>query len=217
MSEPKGPKLDLPEDLVASIEEQEESSPEIEVEVTVDGDDAPPSEDASASEDSDDAPADLSEEIAAWKDRHLRLAAEFDNFKRRTLKERQDLLNFGTEALMKELLATIDNLDRALGHVSQGGHENREEDVDKEHLLEGVELTLRSLLQTLEKDGLKVVEAEGVEFDPAHHEAIRQVPSDEHPPGTVVEVYQKGYMLKNRLLRPALVAVVGPAGGDSKS
>ena len=153
----------------------------------------------------------MSEEIAAWKDRHLRLAAEFDNFKRRTLKERQDLLNFGTEALMKELLATIDNLDRALGHV------NQEEDVDKENLLEGVELTLRSLLQTLEKDGLKVVEAAGVEFDPAQHEAIRQVPSDEHPPGTVVEVYQKGYMLKNRLLRPALVAVVGPAGGDSKS
>ena len=208
MSEPKGPKLDLPEDLVASIEEEDESSPEIEVEVSVDGDDAaaPEAEDAS-----EDAPADLSEEIAAWKDRHLRLAAEFDNFKRRTLKERQDLLNFGTEALMKELLATIDNLDRALGHV------NQEEDVDKEHLLEGVELTLRSLLQTLEKDGLKVVEAEGVEFDPAHHEAIRQVPSDEHPPGTVVEVYQKGYMLKNRLLRPALVAVVGPAGDDSKS
>ncbi len=208
MSEPKGPKLDLPEDLVASIEEEDESSPEIEVEVSVDGDDAPPPE---AEDTSEDAPADLSEEIAAWKDRHLRLAAEFDNFKRRTLKERQDLLNFGTEALMKELLATIDNLDRALGHV------NQEDDVDKEHLLEGVELTLRSLLQTLEKDGLKVVEAEGVEFDPAQHEAIRQVPSDEHPQGTVVEVYQKGYMLKNRLLRPALVAVVGPAGNDSKS
>ena len=206
MSEPKGPKLDLPEDLVASIEE-ESSSPEIEVEVSVDGDDDAPRPEAA----SEDAPADLSEEIAAWKDRHLRLAAEFDNFKRRTLKERQDLLNFGTEALMKELLATIDNLDRALGHV------NQEEDVDKENLLEGVELTLRSLLQTLEKDGLKVVEAAGVEFDPAQHEAIRQVPSDEHPPGTVVEVYQKGYMLKNRLLRPALVAVVGPAGNDSKS
>jgi molecular chaperone GrpE len=110
---------------------------------------------------------------------------------------------------MKELLATIDNLERALGHARQ------EEDVDKENLLEGVELTFRSLMRTLEQSGVTVVEAEGQEFDPKVHEAIRQVPSDEHPPGTVVEVYQKGYVMKNRLLRPALVAVVGPDGGDS--
>jgi len=197
MSEPKGPKLDLPEDLVAEIAADEPAGegagPAAEAEAPAEGD---PAAGDGASEEAPD-------ELAEWKDRHLRLAAEFENFKRRSLKERQDLLNFGTEGLMRELLATIDNLDRALGHGSQ------EEDVDKENLLEGVQLTLRSLLQTLEKSGLKVVEAQGVAFDPAVHEAIRQVQSDEHEPGTVIEVYQKGYLLKNRLLRPALVAVAG--------
>jgi molecular chaperone GrpE len=199
MSEPKGPKLDLPADLVAEIEdggaEGESSLDGEEHDVAVVGE----AHDISA----EDSPEPATDELAAWKDRHLRLAAEFENFKRRALKERQDLLNFATEGLIKELLATIDNLDRAMGHVSQ------EEELDKENLLEGVELTLRSLLQTLEKSGLKLVEAEGVPFDPAVHEAIRQVKSDEHEPGTVIEVYQKGYLLKNRLLRPALVAVVG--------
>ena len=201
MSEPKGPKLDLPADLVAEIEDGG-----AEGECSLDGEEHDvavavvcESHDIAA----DDSPEPAPDELAAWKDRHLRLAAEFENFKRRALKERQDMLNFGTEGLMKELLATLDNLDRALGHVSH------EEDIDKENLLEGVQLTLRSLLQTLEKSGLKVVEAEGVPFDPAVHEAIRQVQSDEHEPGTVVEVFQKGYLLKNRLLRPALVAVVG--------
>ncbi len=195
MSEPKGPKLDLPEDLVAELT-ADAPAKEPEKEPADESAEAAPAEGEAASEEQPD-------ELAKWKDRHLRLAAEFENFKRRALKERQDMLNFGTEGLMKELLATIDNLDRALGHVSQ------EEDFDKENLLEGVQLTLRSLLQTLEKSGLKVVEAEGVPFDPAVHEAIRQVESDEHEPGTVVEVFQKGYLLKNRLLRPALVAVVG--------
>lgn len=193
--EPKGPKLDLPEDLVNEIAagEPDESAPEIEVDLSDPGE-----ADESAAD-----PSDASDELAKWKDRHLRLAAEFENFKRRTLKERQDLLNFATENLMKELLGTIDNLERALGHVKA------EEDVDKENLLEGVELTLRSLLHSLEKSGLKVIDAEGEQFDPAVHEAVRQVPSDEHEPGTVIEVFQKGYMLKNRLLRPAMVAVVG--------
>ena len=199
MSEPKGPKLDLPDDLVAELDD--ESSEEAHA--------AAPAIAEPSAHDAEPPAGDPGDDVAAWKDRHLRLAAEFENFKRRALKERQDLLNFATENLMHELLATIDNLERALGHVRS------EEDVDKENLLEGVELTFRSLMHTLERSGVKVVEAEGQEFDPKVHEAIRQVPSDEHPPGTVVEVYQKGYMMKNRLLRPALVAVVGPGGADS--
>ena len=201
MSEPKGPKLDVPDDLVAELDEEKSENTPAE-DTPADGEPSAPDAEAAAGDSGDD--------IAAWKDRHLRLAAEFENFKRRSLKERQDLLNFATESLVKELLATIDNLERALGHVRQ------EEDLDKENLLEGVDLTFRSLMQTLEKSGVRVVEAEGQEFDPKVHEAIRQVPSDEHPPGTVVEVYQKGYVMKNRLLRPALVGVAGPGGdGDS--
>jgi len=204
MSDPKGPKLDLPDDLVAEINEQDSADAPAEGADR----DAPAVAEPSA-HDAEPAGGDPGDDVAAWKDRHLRLAAEFENFKRRALKERQDLLNFATENLVKELLATIDNLERALGHVRQ------EEDIDKENLLEGVELTFRSLMHTLEQSGVHAVEAQGKEFDPRFHEAIRQVPSDDQPAGTVVEVYQTGYVMKNRLLRPALVAVVGPGGGDS--
>jgi molecular chaperone GrpE len=155
MSDPKGPKLDLPDDLVAEIDADTSADAAAAA-------DTPALAEPSA-HDAEPAAADPSDDLAAWKDRHLRLAAEFENFKRRALKERQDLLNFATEDLVKELLATIDNLERALGHVHQEG------DVDKENLVEGVELTFRSLMHTLEKSGVNVVEAEGKPFDPKVH------------------------------------------------
>ena len=195
MSEPKGPKLDLPADLVAEIEdggaEGESSLDGEEHDAAVVGE----SHDISA----EDSPEPAPDELAACKDRHLRLAAEFENFKRRALKERQDLLNFATEGLIKELLATIDNLERALGHVRQ------EEEVDKENLLEGVNLTFRSLMNTLEKCGVTVVEAEGQEFDPSQHEALGFQESAEHQEGYIVSVVRPGYSLNGRVLRPAQV------------
>jgi molecular chaperone GrpE len=182
MTKPKGPKIDLPDELVAELEEDPSA-----------GTDEKPAEAA------DKSPED---EIPDLKDRYLRLAADFENYKRRTLKERQDLYNYGNESLIKELLETVDNLERAQGHARES-----EEGIDAETLLEGVELTYRALIRTLEKNGVQAVQAEGEAFDPQVHEAIRQAETDEHPPGTVVEVYQKGYLLKDRLLRPALVVV----------
>lgn len=179
-----GPKVEIPEELAADLEANEKS----------------------ADDPAGEASEDLQVLLDDLNDKHLRLAAEFDNYKRRTLKERQDLLNYATENLIKELLATVDNLERALGYV-----QGEEEGSDREELSEGVELTYRSLLQALEKSGVKPVEAEGQKFDPKLHEALRQVPSDEHEPGVILEVYQKGYLLKDRLLRPALVSVAGPA------
>jgi molecular chaperone GrpE len=182
MTKPKGPKIDLPDELVAELEEDPSA-----------GTDEKPAEAADKSPE---------EEIPDLKDRYLRLAADFENYKRRTLKERQDLYNYGNESLIKELLETVDNLERAQGHARES-----EEGIDAETLLEGVELTYRALIRTLEKNGVQAVQAEGEAFDPQVHEAIRQAETDEHPPGTVVEVYQKGYLLKDRLLRPALVVV----------
>ena len=189
MSAPDGPKVDIPDELAEEIDGSEAA------------------EDTAG--DSDDA----AQKLAELNDKYLRLAAEFDNFRRRTLKERQDLLNYATENLIKELLSTVDNLERALGHASQQEQEGSE----GEKLKEGVELTYRSLLQALEQAGVRAVEAAGQSFDPKLHEALRQVPSDEHEPGTVIEVYQKGYLLKDRLLRPALVAVSGPAEKESET
>jgi molecular chaperone GrpE len=182
MTDPKGPKVDLPNDLLSELEEEksaESATP------------APPA-----------AAADASAEYAELKDKHLRLAAEYDNFRRRSLKERQDLHNYANENVFKELLPIVDNLERAVTHARR-----EEQRPDSDNLLQGVELTHRSLLQILTRYGVVEIEAQGKPFDPQVHEAVRRVPSNEHPPGTVVEVYQKGYKLKDRMLRPAMVAV----------
>lgn len=184
MSEPKGPKVDMPEELMAELE----------------------STGAAKAEGTANDPA-LEAELAELRDRHLRLAAEFDNFRRRSLKERQDLHNYAIENLVKDLLPSVDNLDRAVVHGRK-----EEQRVDSENLLQGVELTHRSLLQILQRHGVVEIEAAGKPFDPQVHEAVRRVPSTEHPPGTVVEVYQKGYLLKDKLLRPAMVAVASEPG-----
>ena len=198
MSDPKGPKVELPEELVAELEQSAADAPEPAAPETT----AP---EASATADAGGgADEDAASELAALKDRYLRLAADFDNHKRRNLKERQEVFNYGNENLIKELLPVIDNLERAIGHVS------REEQVgEAKQLLEGVELTYRSLMQALEKVGVVQVRPEGGAFDPKLHEAVRQVDSEEHAPGDIVEVMQTGYLLMDRLLRPALVVVAG--------
>lgn len=199
MSDPKGPKVEVPDELVAELESVSESGEP----ATRSMFESPPAAGPQALE------GDASREVQDLRDRYLRLAAEFDNYKKRTLKERQDLFNYANEALIKDLLPTVDNLSRALGHARQG-----EEAVDTKALVEGVELTQRSLLQAFEKIGLRVVDAEGQPFDPQVHEAVRQIPTEEVEPGRVIEVLQVGYLLKDRLLRPALVAVSSRPKGD---
>ncbi len=147
------------------------------------------------------AQAALEAELAASKDRALRLQADFDNFRRRTLKEREDLLNYGHENLVKDLLTAVDNLERALEHAQ----ENRDENI--EGLLQGVDLVLHEMLRTLAKHGVNRIEAQDRPFDPEFHEAIAQEPTDTKPANTVVKVFQTGYTLRNRVLRPARVVV----------
>jgi molecular chaperone GrpE len=138
---------------------------------------------------------------AEIKDRLLRVAADFDNFKKRSRKELGEAADRGREALLREILPVLDNLERAIAHAegaeATGG------------LIEGVRLVLRQLLTALEKFEVRPFTALGEAFDPQYHAAIQQVESDQ-PAGMVVEEYQKGYTLGQRLLRPALVAVARP-------
>lgn len=143
----------------------------------------------------------LRAELEALKDRHVRLQADFENQRRRALKERQEAHQYGHENVVKDLLATVDNLDRAIEHASQSGGE------DFESMLQGVELVRRELLAVLAKHGVMEVEAQGASFDPNVHEAMAQQEDDSVPQATVVQVFQKGYRLKDRLLRPARVVV----------
>jgi molecular chaperone GrpE len=149
----------------------------------------------------------LRAELAEARDRHLRLAADFDNFRRRSLRDREEAHHFGHQNLVKELLSSVDNLERAIDHARKGGEGNTE------GLLEGVELVLRELHAVLSKHGVTSIEALGQAFDPALHEAMAQVPDASVPVNTVVQVFQPGYQLRGRLLRPARVLVSKPPEG----
>ncbi len=143
----------------------------------------------------------LRAEVEQLRDRYVRLQADFDNHRRRQLKERQEALQYGHENLVKDLLGTVDNLDRAIEHAS------RSDGGDFDSMLQGVELVRRELHGALAKHGMSEIEAEGMPFDPNVHEAMAQREDDTVPANTVVEVFQKGYRLRDRLLRPARVVV----------
>lgn len=138
------------------------------------------------------------EEARDYQDRYLRLAAEFENYKRRAQRDQQEYARYANETLLKELLTTVDNLERAV-QFSKEQH-------GKEGLLEGVELTLKQLMETLTKFGVRPVTSLGESFDPSRHQAVARTESQEEA-NTVVDEYQKGYFLHDRILRPAMVTV----------
>ncbi len=133
-------------------------------------------------------------------DRMLRHSAELDNYKKRSQRETVEFRKFANEALIKELLSVVDNLERA---IASSPADNAESDC----LMEGVDLTLKEILKVFEKFSVKPVDAEGKPFDPNFHQAVMQEASDEHPEGTVLKELQKGYLLHDRLIRPAMVVV----------
>jgi molecular chaperone GrpE len=132
-------------------------------------------------------------------DRYLRLSAELENYKKRVEKEKGETYKFANEHILKDLLSVLDNLERALEHGRESGN--------IQALLEGVELTHKSLWTVLGKYGLTRVEAMGEEFDPNHHEAVMVQEDAQKPAGTVINQLQIGYRLHNRLVRPAMVVV----------
>lgn len=133
-------------------------------------------------------------------DRLLRVSAEFENYKKRSSREMQDLAKFATEKLLKELLSVVDNLERAVASA--------EHDADQpDPVLQGVHLTLNEMLKLLERYHVKPIDSLGEPFDPTFHQAMMQEEVADQPANIVVREMQKGYMLHDRLLRPALVAV----------
>jgi molecular chaperone GrpE len=135
-------------------------------------------------------------------DRFLRERADLENYRKRVSREKEELLNYGNKSLIEEILPIVDNLERALDHASEDG---------MTAVVEGIRMTHTMLVAALKKFGVTPVEAAGAVFDPAFHQAMAQVPTDDHAPNTVVQEFQKGYLLKERLLRPAMVTVATPA------
>ncbi len=141
----------------------------------------------------------MAEQLAELKERSLRQAAELENYKRRTEREKADFFKRANEGLVKDLLPVLDNLERALAHA--------QENADLHSLLEGMELVHSELLKTLERHGLETVDALGQPFDPDVHEAMMQQDNPEVDENTVISEMQRGYLFQGRLLRPAMVVV----------
>lgn len=144
--------------------------------------------------------ADAKSEVAAQKDAAVRAVAEMENIRRRSAMDVEKAHKFALEKFVNELLPVIDNMERAITVTSA-------DDESTKAIIEGVELTLKTLLNAVEKFGVKAVDPQGETFNPEHHQAIGMQPSEEFDPNTVTMVMQKGYMLNDRLLRPAMVMV----------
>ncbi len=149
--------------------------------------------------------AQLKTELEHVRDMYLRKLAEFDNFRKRVEREREENRQLAVEDFIRDLLPVIDNFERALEHAGD----------DSGGFHQGVEMIAKQLIDLLSRRGISEINPQGEIFDPERHEAVQRVEDGEHPPGTIVFVMLKGYQADGRLIRPALVGVaVEPQGGD---
>ncbi len=141
----------------------------------------------------------LQEEYDKLNQQYIRLAADFDNYRKRQEQERENLIKFGTETALKSLLEVLDNFER--------GQKALEKVEDCEKVKESFNLVHKQVIETMSKLGLEEIKALGEEFDPNFHEAVMQTPTSEHPEHTVITELQKGYKVGDKVLRPTLVNV----------
>ena len=147
---------------------------------------------------------DIESKFNELNNQYIRLAADFDNYRKRQAQERESLLKYGAESTLKKILEVLDNFER--------GEKANETVEDCDKLRESFNLVHKQLIDVLSKAGLETIEAEGQEFDPNFHEAVMQTPTSEYPEHTVITELQKGYKLGDRVLRPALVNVATAEG-----
>ena len=156
-------------------------------------------ETAQESEAQEDESEKLRAELNDLNNKYLRMAADFDNYRKRQMQERESLLKYGAADTMTKLLAVLDTFERA--------RESLKDVEDVNSVKESYEVAFKQLIDTLKKAGLETIDALGAEFDPNLHEAIAQTPTNEHPDNTIISQMQTGYKLGDRVLRPALVNV----------
>lgn len=142
----------------------------------------------------------LEKEAKESYDRFLRVSAEFENYKKRAGREMEDFRKYANEALLKEFLPIVDNLELAVHSVNNDNHVNNS-------IIKGVDLTLKEILKIFEKFNVKTIDSLQKSFDPVYHQAVLQEETEEHQDNVVIKELQKGYMIHDRLLRPAMVVV----------
>jgi molecular chaperone GrpE len=156
-------------------------------------------------------PEQLRAEVAELREKHLRALAEIENTRRRAERDRLDASQYAVTRFARDVLTVSDNLQRALAHFPP--ETRAEAPAAVKAVLEGVEATERQLAATLERHGVRAINTADAKFDPHLHQAIAEVPADGKPPGAIVDVVQSGYVISDRLLRPAMVTVA--RGGDA--
>jgi molecular chaperone GrpE len=184
-----------------TMDEQQEVSEEQEAVSENKETSSPEGEQPAEASSEDNALAELQRQAEDNHSRYLRAQADFDNFRRRTLKEKEELAQYASLKVISQLLPVLDNFERALQTGGEGAESGS--------FTKGVDMIYRQLNQVLEAEGLKQMEVIGQQFDPELHQAIMQVASEDHDEGTVVEVIQPGYKLKDKVIRPAMVKVSG--------
>ena len=140
-------------------------------------------------------------------DRLLRVSADYENYKKRSAREIEDFRKYANQSLLKEMLTVVDNLELAINSAKE------EKKTDKK-LIEGLNLTRNEMLRVFEKFNVKPISARGETFDPAFHEAVMREETDDYPENTVLSEFQKGYLIHDRLLRPAMVVVAAPKNNE---
>ena len=143
------------------------------------------------------------EEAKETYDRLLRVSAEFENFKKRSAREMEEFKKYANQSLLKEMLSVVDNLELAITSSQDGK-------TAEKTLIEGLNLTLSEILRVFEKFNVTPIAAKGKTFDPTYHEAVMREETDDYPENTVISEFQKGYLIHDRLLRPAMVVVAVP-------
>ena len=162
-------------------------------------DDSTLQQDVSNDEECEDAISSLKEEIDKINNQYIRLAADFDNYRKRQMQERESLLKYGAEEALKKMIEALDNIDRAKASVENIDDVNTVKD--------SYNLVFKQIYDVLGKMGLETIETQGKEFDPNFHEAVMQTPTSEYPENTIIAELQKGYKLGDKVLRPSLVNV----------
>ena len=158
----------------------------------------------------------LEEDVRAAEDKYLRALADLDNTRKHLAREKSNWLRYGHEAIARDLLPILDNLERAVqaaGTLSESG----DHEAGMKGLLEGVELTMKQFHDTLQKHGVSPIESRNQPFDPRMHEAVHRLERSDVPPGTIIEEFLKGYMLHDRLLRATKVVVSANADAEGKA
>jgi molecular chaperone GrpE len=159
--------------------------------------------------------AQLKEEVASLKDRLLRTAADMENLRKRSEREKAEATLYAASNFARDLLSVADNMRRALASISPEAREAAD-DMTR-NLLAGVEMTERELLNVFQRYNIRKVETVGAKFDPNFHQALFELPTSEHPPGTVVQEMQSGFAIGDRCLRPAMVGVAKAEGDKPES